>query len=147
MRLVRQKENGCGPACVAMLAGVTLEEAERAVGKTRKTPTRDVAAGLTKLRLRPGPKLVRLRPGEVPPEDVVVKIRWHQSKVTHWVVHERNGRVFDPCRTEVTTLEETRHRAVVLSYLPMVRTSPHATVRRLERLLGSRAPIAGFGFP
>ncbi len=46
MRLVRQKPNGCGPACVAMLAGITLEQAERVIGQRRKTRTVDLLDGL-----------------------------------------------------------------------------------------------------
>jgi hypothetical protein len=119
MRLEFQKPNGCGPACVARLAGVTLAQAERAVGKTRKTHTRDLRAGLRRLGFRPGEKLQRLGPTETPPDGVIVKVRWHGGKDTHWVVHERNGRVACPLHGWVQLNAYLRRRATVLSYLPM----------------------------
>lgn len=118
MRLEFQKPNGCGPACVAMLTGVTLEQAERAVGKARKTHTRDLVAGLRRLGWRPGPRLMRLRPGLPMPPGTIVKVRWHGTALTHWVVHDRDGRIACPTHGW-TTVPDLLRRAALLSYLPM----------------------------
>lgn len=116
MRLVRQKPNGCGLACVAMLAGVTLARAEAAVGKTRKTHTRDLLRGLRRLGFRPAPRLQRLTPDIVPPMRCVLKVRWRGTRDTHWVVHDRGGWVYCPAHG-VLALADLRRRADVLSFL------------------------------
>lgn len=57
MKTVRQQDdNGCGVACVAMLAGITYGEARKQVylsGRSRLTKTKDLLIALRKLGRQP----------------------------------------------------------------------------------------------
>lgn len=128
-----------------MLAGVTLGEAERAVGKERKTRTRDLVRGLSALGFTPGLRLKRVR---VPllelPAGCIVKVRWHGTRLTHWVVHERGTNFADPDRGWVQAAD-LAHAAEVLSYLPMRRAGRRCTVRQHADCAqrGRRCPACG----
>ena len=58
-----QTHRTCGQACVAMIAGVTLEEAIVATGKTSRTRTADLKRGLDVFGIPHGDKLIRYRKG------------------------------------------------------------------------------------
>ena len=111
-----------------MLAGVPLDVAERAIGKARKTQTRDLRRGLRKLGFRPGARMLRLKPLQWPPPLTLVRVRWRGTKVTHWVVHEKDGRIACPERGWTTAIE-LHQRGELLSYLP-VRATLTAHLRR-----------------
>lgn len=110
MKLIRQPEESslCGQACVAMAAGVTLEEAIEAVGHRRKrgTLTREVVAGLRSFGLKCADrarKVSRIRP--VFPKRAVLALRKpkpnpdgkknYESGNWHWLL-VWDGEVYDP---------------------------------------------------
>lgn len=86
----------CGQTCVAMIAGVTLEESIEAFGGKRGgTRTKDLVAALRKLGIECGdPPLIRIN-GQCYPDTCIVKLHFNDRKNTHWTVwHE--GRFYDP---------------------------------------------------
>lgn len=97
MKLVRQPENSslCGQACVATIAGVSLEESIQAFRGTKGgTRTKQVIDALNKLGVKCGDKLVRIK-GNNKPLCCIVKQHFDDTKVTHWVVYY-HGRYLDP---------------------------------------------------
>lgn len=102
MRLVKQRnENGCGVACVAMIAGVTYSQAralmfgERAGGYTDTAQLREA---LGALGIQTAPKLVLFK-SEAPqdlPFNAILKTN-RRTKDWHWVVWDcRRQKVLDP---------------------------------------------------
>lgn len=89
MKLVRQPENSslCGQACVATIAGVSLEESIAAFNGTRGgTRTKQVVEALRKLNISCGDKLVSLKKGIKPPV-CIAKLHFNDCKFTHWTVY------------------------------------------------------------
>jgi hypothetical protein len=89
----------CGQTCVAMIAGITLDESiESFGGKRGGTRTKELVAALRKLGINCGdPPLVRIN-GQCYPDTCIVKLHINHEdykKSTHWVIwHE--GRYYDP---------------------------------------------------
>jgi hypothetical protein len=89
----------CGQTCVAMIAGVTLEQSIVAFGgKCGATRTKEVVAALRKLGIDCGnPPLTRIK-GQCYPHTCIVKLHINHIdclKSIHWVVwHE--GKYYDP---------------------------------------------------
>jgi hypothetical protein len=92
----------CGEACVAMAAGVTLDEAVRAVGSSvlrqPGTDDRDLIRGLRKLGVKLGPytnyedrksRIVQM------PDFAIMSVVDDKTKWGHWVV-VKDGVVYDP---------------------------------------------------
>ena len=96
MKLVRQpeKSNCCGQACVAMLAGITLEESMDVFGTRGTTSTKDVVNALRELGISCGNELVRIKKKEKAPTCMVV-LHFADVKFTHWAVYH-HGLYFDP---------------------------------------------------
>lgn len=94
MELVRQKPqtNQCGQACLATIAGVTLEEAIAAVGKTGLTRTRDILYGASRLGLKGAARMKRL--GENWPEGTAM-MRVVNGRRSHWIVWD-GRKILDP---------------------------------------------------
>ena len=100
--LVSQPERShcCGQCCVAMVAGVSLEAAKKAVGKNGRTSTRVLRKGLINLGLRP--RRGKLRPiyGDLSklPETCILKTvtPWRQSG-WHWVLKYKK-KIYCPSR-------------------------------------------------
>ena len=87
----------CGQTCVAMIAGVSIEESIAAFGGTRGgTRTRQLVDALHKLGIRCGePPLIRIDGDCFISDTCIVKLHFEWTKRTHWVVwHE--GRYYDP---------------------------------------------------
>jgi hypothetical protein len=90
----------CGQTCVAMIAGISLEESIAAFGGTRgATRTKHLAEALQKLGVKCGdPPLTRL-PNPWGWDDLpmtcIVKIHFEWTKVTHWAIWH-NNRFYDP---------------------------------------------------
>lgn len=110
MRPLRQPTpTTCGQACVAMLAGVSVEAAMRATGKRGSTRTTDVVRGLQTLGLRCGGRLVpapRVR-GLVP--TALVRCSLLGRSGWHWVVWH-HGRFYDPMWGTVEDAEDFASR-------------------------------------
>jgi hypothetical protein len=103
----------CGQHCVAMIAGVSVEEAIEAVGHDRRTRTKDLRRALEKLGMELGSdRLLQVRhnkaffdPKHTPkaalckavhfPMAVSKKLRGRCLRSFHWVVIY-NGMVYDP---------------------------------------------------
>lgn len=88
--------NCCGQACVAMVAGVSLDEAKRAVGKSGTTCGPDLVRGLRNLGASCADKVERLKDYiDVLAGLAIVKVHYPNSKKRHWIVIDRS-RVYDP---------------------------------------------------
>lgn len=113
----------CGQTCVAILAGVEVEESCRAVGKRGPTRTRDVVRGLRALGVECADRLLPLRQvrGLVP--TAVVRMVKAGRRTGHWVVW-RLGRYEDPAdglvwAPEDFTAEAALHGWRAVSVLPV----------------------------
>jgi hypothetical protein len=88
IKWIQQPEGSslCGQTCVAMIAGVTLEESIEAFGGKRSgTRTKDVVIALRKLGIN----------GQCYPDTCIVKLHFDGQKNTHWTIwHE--GKFYDP---------------------------------------------------
>ncbi len=98
MEIVRQppKSNQCGQACIAMLAGVTLERAVEVVGTSGKTRTRDIVPALATFGFFTEPKRTTHRSREwndLPSALLILHVTNGHSR--HWIIYD--GRKFyDP---------------------------------------------------
>ena len=85
----------CGQTCVAMIAGISLEESINAFGTRGGTRTKDVVRALTKLGVKCGNKLIKLRSDVQKTEVCISKLHFSTGKHTHWTVWNKNC-FFDP---------------------------------------------------
>ena len=118
MYLVRQSEGSslCGQACVATIAGVSLEESIRAFGGTKGgTRTKQVISALRKLGIKCGDSLVRLAKKSSKPPVCIVRLHFDGYKFTHWTVYNK-GLYLDP---DFGTLKEYPSGVRETSYLPV----------------------------
>jgi hypothetical protein len=94
----------CGQTCVAMIAGITLEESIAAFGGKRSgTRTKDLVAALRKLGIDCGdPPLARIK-YQCYPDTCIVKLHFDNKTHTHWTLWH-NGRYYDPDFTGQYTL-------------------------------------------
>ena len=100
VRLVRQPEGSslCGQACVAMVAGVSLDRAIKATGHSRRggTHTWEIVEALRKLGIRCSERCRRLsrnRPDY--PQKAILVVRKNGRGLYHWVYYEA-GVHYDP---------------------------------------------------
>jgi hypothetical protein len=86
----------CGQTCVAMLAGVTLEESIKSFGGKRGgTRTKELVNAIRKLGINCGdPPLVRIN-GQCYPDTCIVKLHFDDQTHTHWTLWH-NGQFYDP---------------------------------------------------
>lgn len=120
MRRVKQEtESDCGPACVAMLAGVTLEEACKAVygeGRTKLTSSGKLRAALIKLG-RPPLEGRMVSKGRTTlkslPHDALLKVQPLTCSTKHWVVWDKKRQMkLDPYP------DTMRHKVVCYLLVP-----------------------------
>jgi len=101
MKTVKQKhDNGCGAACVAMLAGITYDEAAALLypsGRSRRLGTAPVRAALEKLNRKPSTG--RRQPfGLMRPQDlksdalVFVMMEQDGEEYRHWMVWDATAK-------------------------------------------------------
>lgn len=106
IHLIRQPEGSalCGQACVAMVAGVSLERAIGVVGHQRGTHTRDIVRGLRCLKVVSSGKLRRIsRARPVIPNRAIVAIVYYAmrpdgtrgQRYAHWLL-SWDGVIYDP---------------------------------------------------
>jgi len=106
-----------------MIAGVSLDESIRAFGgKKGGTRTNDVISALRKLGFNTSDRLIRFNGACFPSDTVIVKLRFSDSKETHWTLwHE--GRFYDPSRYGHGTLNQAKNMypegVRMTSYLPI----------------------------
>ncbi len=84
---------GCGQACVAMILGVSFDEACALVGHPHRTRTKELRAVLTAHGYDSPLRMRRLRSGEDWPDLALARIR--DGTRIHWVVLAF-GAMFDP---------------------------------------------------
>lgn len=97
MRYVRQPEGSslCGQACVAMLAGISLEESIAIFGSRGSTTTKQVVAVLDKLGIPNAGILTRLKKGVEKTPTCLVVLHFKGENHTHWTIWHR-GVFWDP---------------------------------------------------
>lgn len=101
MKTIKQKHpNGCGVACVAMLAGIDYDDAAAILyptGRSRKLRTAPLRAALKKLKRKPAPG--KRKPfGSMLPEDltsdalVFVMMEEEGEEHRHWIVWDATAK-------------------------------------------------------
>ncbi len=89
----------CGQTCVAMAAGVTIEDAVKAVGHKERTKTLELALALRKLGVECDDRLRIRRNGDGYPPRCIVKVSSGGKRNWHWVLMW-DGKVYDPASLE-----------------------------------------------
>ena len=99
MKLIRQpKDNNslCGQACVAMVAGVSLEKSVKTFGSRGCTTTGQVVIALRKLGVKaPLVRAKRVTKARPAPQFCIAKMRFKGRRMGHWVVIWK-GKIYDP---------------------------------------------------
>jgi len=94
--LVRQPDNSnlCGQACVAMIAGISLNESIKLFGSKGKTGTKSIYFALQKRGISCSDKAVRIKNNNKP-EFCIVIIHYTGYKYMHWCIWNDN-KYYDP---------------------------------------------------
>lgn len=87
----------CGQACIAMVTGLSFDEAWKLVGHLNATGTQEIVQALRKAGIRCAGRLHRVsRRWLLLPQHAIVAVRRRGYKTsTHWVVYWE-GKVYDP---------------------------------------------------
>lgn len=96
---IRQPEqtNLCGPCCIGMILGLSLEEAVSLVGKNGLTGTRHLRAALEKSGWSMGPRINTEKINPEPGQTYLARVHWGEGKTkTHWVLVNARGEIIDP---------------------------------------------------
>lgn len=127
MTHVRQPlgSNLCAHACLAMMLGLTLDQACERMGHRRKTRTRDLVRALGPVALAKRLLLVRQVGLDHLPDDAVLRIVW--GSFGHFVV-KHGERVHDPAWSDAERIENWLWKVAeagwrLTAYLP-VRLAP-----------------------
>jgi hypothetical protein len=118
MKLIRQPEhsNLCGQACVATIAGVSIEESIKAFGGTTgRTRTKQVIEAFSKLGVKCGDRLIRLSGRIKKSNFCIVKLHFQNYKHTHWTVYY-NSLFYDP---DIGILQDYPEGVRQTSFLPI----------------------------
>jgi hypothetical protein len=108
-------KKGCGVACVAMVAGITFDDAAKVLGKRGCTKTHDLHIALGKLGFGIPARLRMLR-GSIP--DGILKVhRRQRSSGWHWIV-KRGDKIYDP-QQGAFSVSEYPDLSLVSSALPV----------------------------
>ncbi len=121
MRLVLQPtgSNVCGQACVAMLAGCTIEEACALVGKKGKTRSRDLITALRSSGFFTGDRCVRFRGFDCLPSTAILHLVHPDWR--HWALWNE-GQVWDPGGKPTGFFTGCRQKLLrITSFLPVWR--------------------------
>ena len=108
IKLVRQPEdsNLCGHACVAMIAGISLNESIELFNSKGTTTTKNVYEALQKKEISCSNKAVRIKNNNKPKFCMVV-IHYSGCKNTHWCIWH-NNKYYNPAygiRTKLNVFE------------------------------------------
>jgi hypothetical protein len=100
-RVSQLHPDGCGVACVAMIAGVGYHEARKTFHKDEKTgqSTTDVRQALAKFDVACARRLVRLPSGHYRnlKQDAILRTRTRSDGDSHWIVWDAKRKKFlDP---------------------------------------------------
>lgn len=108
MNLVLQPagSNQCGQACVAMVAGVSIEKVIGAIGHRHSTKTREIVAALKALGVECDPRLKRFKNPLLELRTMkiaIIKVRFNGRLMGHWVVWN-DGKILDPAGNAATKI-------------------------------------------
>lgn len=95
MNYLRQPKysNLCGQTCIAMIAGLSLEQSIKLFNSSDCTTTKQLKQVLNICHINTGEKLERLKKEQQPYTTCILKITWGNK--SHWVVYNK-GKVYDP---------------------------------------------------
>lgn len=98
INLIRQPDNSnlCGQACVAMIAGISLNESIKLFNSKGTTNTKKVYYALQKRGISCSNKAVRIKKNNKPKLCMVI-IHYSGCKNTHWCIWNKN-KYYDPVR-------------------------------------------------
>ena len=96
--LIRQPEdsNLCGQTCVAMIAGISLNESIKLFNSRGTTTTKNVYEALQKKEISCSDKAIRIKNNNKP-KFCIVKIHYTGFKNLHWCIWN-NNKYYDPVR-------------------------------------------------
>lgn len=92
-----EDSNLCGQTCVAMLAGVSLDEAIEAVGTRAGTCGPALHKALKKFGIKTSKKSIRTKRNGIIPENCIARVRTKGSTGCHWILIWNSG-VYDPLK-------------------------------------------------
>ena len=101
----------CGQACVAMLAGVPVEEVVAVMQNDRGTGKKDIERALNHYGIKQARTMTKADNAAVLPRVCMLKVLL--PRYGHWVLYY-DGKYYDP---EFGLTEELYHRARIQSYL------------------------------
>lgn len=101
----------CGQACVAMLAGVTVEEVVSVMKNDKGTGKKDIEKALNYYGISQAKAMTKADNTSVLPKVCILKVLL--PKYGHWVLY-CDGKYYDP---EFGVMEELYQKARIQSYL------------------------------
>lgn len=101
----------CGQACVAMLAGVTVEEVVSVMQNDKGTGKKDIEKALNYYGIEQAKTMTKADNFSVLPKVCILKVLL--PKYSHWILYYA-GKYYDP---EFGLMEELYHKARIQSYL------------------------------
>ena len=101
----------CGHACVAMLAGVTVEEVVSVMKNDKGTGKKDIEKALNYYGISQAKTMKKADNSSVLPKVCILKVLL--PKYSHWVLYY-DGKYYDP---EFGLMEEIYQKARIQSYL------------------------------
>ncbi len=114
IRYIRQPtEYLCGQACVAMIAGVSVDEVIRVMDNDRVTGKKDIEKALEYFGIAQAKTMTKAYNHTPLPPVCILKVLL--PRYSHWVLYCR-GKYYDP---EFGLTDELYHKARVQSYLEL----------------------------
>ncbi len=101
----------CGQACVAMLAGVTVEEVVSVMKNDKGTGKKDIEAALNHYGIKQAKTMTKADNASVLPKACILKVLL--PKYAHWILYY-DGRYYDP---EFGLTDTLYQKARIQSYL------------------------------
>lgn len=101
----------CGQACVAMLAGVTVEEVVAVMKNDKGTGKKDIEKALNYYGICQAKNMTKADNSSVLPKVCILKVLL--TKYSHWVLYY-DGKYYDP---EFGLMDKLYHKAKIQSYL------------------------------
>lgn len=101
----------CGQTCVAMLAGVTVEEVVSVMENDKGTGKKDIEKALNYYGISQARTMTKADNSSVLPKVCILKVLLPQYG--HWILYY-DGKYYDP---EFGVMEELYHKARIQSYL------------------------------
>ncbi len=101
----------CGQACVAMLAGVTVEEVVSVMKTDKGTGKKDIEKALNYYGIYQAKTMTKVDNFSVLPKACILKVLL--PKYSHWILYY-DGKYYDP---EFGLMEELYQKARIQSYL------------------------------